>query len=204
MIWDTSLVNLGVIVCPPRILPIFSALMGRMLNAVPALLSSSNNTAVLCTAFQLPVQSTVLWGLPGGKLTPSQPFPRHWQLTHIGGGAGKDFNMRRFLGTRGVNAGAFKRNRDLCIQFIFVLTANKTSSHWTLVLCVNTLSPSAQKQEYIQAPQCRQRRHNSFYQILEAWSSCPHLGVLWHWGALVHSTWPATASLKGYGHLCTL
>lgn len=31
MIWDTSLVNLGVIVCPPRILPILSALMGRML-----------------------------------------------------------------------------------------------------------------------------------------------------------------------------
>lgn len=109
MIWDTPLVNLGVIVCPPRILPILSTLMGRMFNVVPALLSSSHNTALLSTTFQLPVQSTVLWGLPWGKLTPSQPFPRHWQFTHIGGGPGKDFNMRRFLGMKGVNARAFKR-----------------------------------------------------------------------------------------------
>lgn len=43
--------------------------------AAGALLSSSQNTAVLL--FELPVQCTGLWGLLQGKITASQPDPRH-------------------------------------------------------------------------------------------------------------------------------
>lgn len=39
--------------------------------------SSSATTGVVAPPFWLPIQSTALWGLLRGKLTPSQPDPTH-------------------------------------------------------------------------------------------------------------------------------
>ena len=69
------------------------------LDAVSALLCSSQNTGVLSTHFQPQIQSTALWGLLWGKLTPSQPdsiyncilklmnyvfqyLLKHWMILH--------------------------------------------------------------------------------------------------------------------------
>lgn len=52
--------------------------------------------------------------------------------------------------------------------------------------------------------QHRHHRHNPFCQILGAWSSCPHLAIVWHWDGLTYPTWPSAAALGGHGHLCLL
>lgn len=68
---------------PSKILPILSLLVraeywGDSANAVPALISRSQNTDALFTPFQLPIQSTELQGQLWGKLTPFQSGPKHF------------------------------------------------------------------------------------------------------------------------------